>query len=153
MNDVDQGGLEGAHRAIDIWAVDLMVESNQPSEDFFADLQPGSLLYVPAFWITVQGGGNNGYALLGSTTKAGRLSASPTAMWMFTDGKSQTPQTYPSHGRTGSEDHQWVVAHATVAIPRPSRNRKPRTQAILQSMGFQSIHACSESILQLSDSK
>ena len=24
-------------------------------------------------------------------------------------------------GRTGSEDHQWVADHATVAIPRPSR--------------------------------
>ncbi len=122
MNDVDQGGFGGRSSSHRYFAKGSDIESNQPSERLlFIDLQPESIC-VPAFWITVQGGGNNGHAP-GSYHKGG-------ATVSFADGhvdvhRWKEPDTLKpirhGFGRTGSEDHQWVVDHATVAIPRPSR--------------------------------
>ena len=122
MNDVDQGGFGGRSSSHRYFAKGSDIESNQPSERLlFVDLQPESIC-VPAFWITVQVGGNNGHAP-GSYHKGG-------ATVSFADGhvdvhRWKEPDTLKpirhGFGRTGSEDHQWVVAHATVAIPRPSR--------------------------------
>ena len=75
---------------------------------------------------------------LALTTKAGRLSASPTAMWMFTDGKSRTPSN-PSVMALAELGAKIINGWSLMQPwPYPDRvgekQRKPRTQAALQSM-------------------
>ena len=137
MNDVDQGGFGGRSSSHRYFAKGSDIESNQPSERLlFIDLQPESIC-VPAFWITVQGGGNNGHAP-SSYHKGGALSASPTAMWMFTDGKSRTPSN-PSVTALAELGAKIINGWSLMQPwPYPDRvgekQRKPRTQAALQSM-------------------
>ncbi len=117
MNDVDEGGFGGRTSRFRYFARGSEVEANQPSDRMlFIDLQPESIC-VPAFWITIQGGGNNGHAP-GSYHQGG-------ATVSFGDGhvdlhRWREPDTLKpirhGFGRTGSEDHQWVVEHATVPV-------------------------------------
>ena len=75
---------------------------------------------------------------LAPTTKAGRLSASPTAIWIFTDGKSRTPSN-PSV--TALEElgakiiNGWSIMQTWTYPDRVGeKQRKPRTQAALKSI-------------------
>ena len=122
MNELDQGGFGGRSSRHRYFNKGSDVESNDASERLlFIDLQPESIC-VPSFWITVTGGGNNGHAP-GSFHNSG-------AVVSFGDGHVELhrwrhPETMRpirhGYGRQASEDHDWVVEHATVALPRRPR--------------------------------
>ena len=75
---------------------------------------------------------------LAPTTKAGRLSASPTAMWMFTDGKSRTPSnpSVMALAELGAKTiNGWSIMQPWPYLDRVGEKQlKPRTQAALKSM-------------------
>ena len=83
------GWFGGAHRAIDILPrIGYRIQSAIGKT--FSSTCNLKAFACPAFWITVQEEVITGMPLA-PTTKAGRLSASPTAMWMFTDGRAGHP--------------------------------------------------------------
>ena len=118
MNELDQGGFGGRSSRHRYFTKGSDVESNNASERLlFIDLQPESIC-VPAFWISVSGGGNNGHAP-GSYHNAG-------AVVSFGDGHVELhpwrdPDTLKpirhGYGRQASVDHEWIVNRATVELP------------------------------------
>ena len=124
MNDIDRNGFGGRSSRHRYFVKGADVEATEASQRLlFIDLQPESIC-VPAFWITVQSGGSNGHAP-GSYHNQ-------SAVVSFADGhvdlqKWRDPETMRpirhGYGRRKSVDHQWIVDHATVEIPRPPRRR------------------------------
>jgi prepilin-type N-terminal cleavage/methylation domain-containing protein/prepilin-type processing-associated H-X9-DG protein len=122
MNEVDLGGFGGRSSRHRYFKKGSDVESNNASERLlFIDLQPESIC-VPSFWITINGGGNNGHAP-GSFHNGG-------AVVSFGDGhvklhRWKDPETLKpirhGFGRQSSTDHHWIVDHATVELPRRER--------------------------------
>lgn len=145
MNDVDGRGFGGHSSSYRYFTKGSDIEPNRPSERIlFTNLQPESIC-LPAFWITVQGGGNNGHAPA-PTTKAGRLSASPTATWMFTDGKSRIPSN-PSVTALVKQGPK-IINGWSIMQPWPchggvgEKQRKPRTQPFLNRLMSASKPIC-----------
>ena len=117
MNELDQGGFGGRSSRHRYFSRGSDVEASNASERLlFIDLQPESIC-VPAFWISISGGGNNGHAP-GSYHNAG-------AVVSFGDGhvelhRWQDPETLKpirhGYGRQASIDHEWIVDRATVEL-------------------------------------
>ena len=122
MNDLNQRGFGGRSTRHRYFSRGSDVEANDASRRMlFIDLQPESIC-VPAFWITITGGGNNGHAP-GSFHNAGGVVS-------FADGhverhRWQDPETLKpirhGYGRQATLDHKWITDHATVELPQRTR--------------------------------